>query len=130
MCLIPPPRGTEKQIIPETFPQPAHNPIAPRAFGKEAEREQIVRHLKKPALRNRAGSTIYGQSNVGPAARGGSREPCRISSVSQSSGGNAAAFIFVTVMLDATGIGIIVPVTPDLIAELTSLDISGAALWG
>jgi MFS transporter, DHA1 family, tetracycline resistance protein len=43
---------------------------------------------------------------------------------------HAVAFVFVTVLIDAMGIGIIIPVTPDLIKELADLPISGAALWG
>jgi DHA1 family tetracycline resistance protein-like MFS transporter len=39
-------------------------------------------------------------------------------------------FIFITVVLDAMGIGIIMPVMPDLIQEVGSVDLSKAALWG
>lgn len=39
-------------------------------------------------------------------------------------------FILFTVMLDAMGIGLIVPVMPDLIQELQGADIGSAALWG
>lgn len=39
-------------------------------------------------------------------------------------------FIFVTVMLDAIGIGLILPVMPDLIMEVRGADISNAAIWG
>lgn len=39
-------------------------------------------------------------------------------------------FIILTVIIDAIGVGIIMPVTPDLVKELTGNDISGAALWG
>ncbi len=42
----------------------------------------------------------------------------------------AVAFVFVTVLLDAIGFGIIMPVMPDLMAELAATDIAGAALWG
>ncbi len=50
----------------------------------------------------------------------------------QASGGipHAKYFVFFTVLLDAMGIGIIVPVTPDLIRELSDLPLSQAALWG
>ncbi|MGI9414630.1 MAG: TCR/Tet family MFS transporter [Hyphomicrobiales bacterium] len=44
--------------------------------------------------------------------------------------GQAALFVFVTVMIDAIGIGIIIPVMPDLIRELTDQPLSAAALWG
>ncbi|MEM7422927.1 MAG: TCR/Tet family MFS transporter [Pseudomonadota bacterium] len=43
---------------------------------------------------------------------------------------NAALFVFVTVALDAMGIGIIVPVMPDLLQELSGLSIGEAAIWG
>ena len=39
-------------------------------------------------------------------------------------------FILFTVMLDAMGIGLIVPVMPDLIQEVRGADIGSAALWG
>ncbi len=45
-------------------------------------------------------------------------------------GHNAALFVFLTVCLDAIGLGIIVPVLPDLIRAVTSLGLDGAALWG
>ena len=44
--------------------------------------------------------------------------------------GNAALFIFVTVVLDSMGIGIIMPVMPDLLQELSGLTVGQAALWG
>ena len=39
-------------------------------------------------------------------------------------------FLFVTVMLDAMGIGLIMPVMPDLIIELGGGTLSQAAVWG
>jgi DHA1 family tetracycline resistance protein-like MFS transporter len=39
-------------------------------------------------------------------------------------------FIFITVVLDAMGIGIIMPVMPDLIQEVGNVNLSQAALWG
>jgi DHA1 family tetracycline resistance protein-like MFS transporter len=48
----------------------------------------------------------------------------------------ALAFIFITMFLDTTGLGIIIPVTPRLIAELSghpgtgALSMSAAAWWG
>ncbi|MCW3782385.1 TCR/Tet family MFS transporter [Defluviimonas salinarum] len=42
----------------------------------------------------------------------------------------ALIFILMTVMIDAIGIGIIFPVMPNLLAEVTGADISHAALWG
>ncbi|MEM6624809.1 MAG: TCR/Tet family MFS transporter [Pseudomonadota bacterium] len=44
--------------------------------------------------------------------------------------GKSALFVFVTVVLDAMGIGIIVPVLPDLLQELTGLTVGQAAIWG
>lgn len=42
----------------------------------------------------------------------------------------AMAFIFVTLMLDAMGIGLILPVMPELIQELEGEGIGDAAIWG
>jgi len=39
-------------------------------------------------------------------------------------------FIFITVVIDAMGIGLILPVMPDLIRELEGGDIAEAAVWG
>jgi DHA1 family tetracycline resistance protein-like MFS transporter len=39
-------------------------------------------------------------------------------------------FILITVMIDAMGIGLIIPVMPDLIRDVTGGDLSNAALWG
>ncbi len=43
---------------------------------------------------------------------------------------HAALFVFVTVLIDAMGIGIIIPVMPDLIRDLSDLPLSKAALRG
>ena len=48
----------------------------------------------------------------------------------RTAGPQAATFVFVTVLIDAMGIGIIIPVMPDLIRELTDLPLGAAALWG
>ena len=48
----------------------------------------------------------------------------------KTAGRHATGFVCVTVALDAMGIGIIMPVMPDLIRELTDLPIGPAALWG
>lgn len=45
-------------------------------------------------------------------------------------GQSAPAFVLVTVLINAIGIGIILPVMPDLLRDLTGLGISGAAFWG
>ena len=45
-------------------------------------------------------------------------------------GTHAAMFVFLTVCLDSIGIGIIIPVLPDLIRELAGLGLDGAAIWG
>jgi DHA1 family tetracycline resistance protein-like MFS transporter len=42
----------------------------------------------------------------------------------------AVLFILATVMIDAMGIGLIIPVMPDLIEEVRAADLSQAALWG
>ncbi|WP_340244180.1 TCR/Tet family MFS transporter [Sulfitobacter pontiacus] len=42
----------------------------------------------------------------------------------------AVIFIILTVMIDAMSIGLIIPVMPDLIAQVQSADLSRAALWG
>ncbi|MEM9637612.1 MAG: TCR/Tet family MFS transporter [Pseudomonadota bacterium] len=42
----------------------------------------------------------------------------------------AVLFILITVMLDSMGIGLIVPVMPDLIQEVQGSGLSTAALWG
>ncbi|MGL5011539.1 MAG: TCR/Tet family MFS transporter, partial [Paracoccaceae bacterium] len=42
----------------------------------------------------------------------------------------ALTFILITVTLDAIGIGLMFPVMPDLIEDLTGLGIGQAALWG
>lgn len=40
------------------------------------------------------------------------------------------AFVLLTLVINAMGYGIIIPVLPDLIAEVSQTSISGAALWG
>jgi MFS transporter, DHA1 family, tetracycline resistance protein len=42
----------------------------------------------------------------------------------------ALAFIFCTMLIDTIGLGLIIPVSPGLIASLTHDDLSGAARWG
>lgn len=49
---------------------------------------------------------------------------------SLSSRTNSVSFAFITVFLDAMGIGVIIPVIPDLIQELTQTTISEAAILG
>ncbi|MGB0354102.1 MAG: tetracycline resistance MFS efflux pump, partial [Paracoccaceae bacterium] len=39
-------------------------------------------------------------------------------------------FIMITVTLDAMGIGLILPVMPDLIEEVQGITLSDAAIWG
>lgn len=43
---------------------------------------------------------------------------------------HALIFIFITMLIDTIGLGIIIPVTPQLIAELTHQGMSDAARWG
>ena len=54
----------------------------------------------------------------------------RLMVLRQPGGRRAAAFVVVTVLIDAMGIGVIMPVMPDLIRELTDLPLGAAALWG
>ncbi|HEY1960946.1 MAG TPA: tetracycline resistance MFS efflux pump, partial [Rhizomicrobium sp.] len=42
----------------------------------------------------------------------------------------ALAFIFISMLIDTIGFGIIIPVWPKLIAELAHENIAGAAWWG
>ena len=42
----------------------------------------------------------------------------------------ALAFIFITMLVDSIGLGLIIPVAPKIIAQLTHEDMSGAARWG
>lgn len=39
-------------------------------------------------------------------------------------------FILITVLIDAMGVGLIIPVMPDLIREVTGGDLAEAAIWG
>jgi MFS transporter, DHA1 family, tetracycline resistance protein len=48
----------------------------------------------------------------------------------QSPGKHALVFIFVTVLIDVIGIGIVIPVSPKLIAQLAHVDLSQAARYG
>lgn len=45
-------------------------------------------------------------------------------------GRNAMTFVLLTVCIDAMGFGIIIPVMPDLVREVTNTGFSDAALWG
>lgn len=45
-------------------------------------------------------------------------------------GKNAFAFVFVTVLLDMMGFGLIIPVMPELLMELTSLSSEEVVIWG
>ena len=42
----------------------------------------------------------------------------------------ALAFVFITMLVDTIGLGIIIPVTPAIIKQLTGQNLSGAAGWG
>src|ERR1051325_11274111 len=42
----------------------------------------------------------------------------------------AMGFIFITLLIDVTGLGLIIPVFPKLITELIHGDISAASEWG
>ena len=43
---------------------------------------------------------------------------------------HALAFIFIAMLIDTIGLGIIIPVTPKLIAQLTHQGMGAAAVWG
>ena len=45
-------------------------------------------------------------------------------------GRQALAFVFITVLIDMIGFGIVIPVVPELIMELTGEDLPNAALYG
>ena len=49
---------------------------------------------------------------------------------SPSAGGHAIGFILVTILIDTLGFGMIAPVVPELIAELTGEAMSGASVYG
>ena len=50
--------------------------------------------------------------------------------VSASASRFALAFIFITMLVDTIGLGIVIPVTPAIIRQLTGQELSGAAGWG
>jgi DHA1 family tetracycline resistance protein-like MFS transporter len=50
--------------------------------------------------------------------------------ISRRPGAHALTFIFITALVDTIGFGIILPVTPELIMELTGEGLSRAALYG
>ena len=51
-------------------------------------------------------------------------------SVDQAGAKSATRFIFLTVLIDAIGIGLIMPVLPELIGAVGELSVAEAALWG
>jgi DHA1 family tetracycline resistance protein-like MFS transporter len=50
--------------------------------------------------------------------------------MTRPAGPHAAVFVHATILIFAMGIGIILPVMPDLIRDLTDLSVSEAAFWG
>ncbi len=52
------------------------------------------------------------------------------SSTDNTSARRAILFVLFTVCIDAMGFGIIIPVLPDLVREVSNTNYSGAALWG
>ena len=50
--------------------------------------------------------------------------------MARTPGRSALLFIFVTVLLNMIGYGVIMPVMPQLIMEVTGEDVSHAAKWG
>lgn len=55
---------------------------------------------------------------------------CSLYSIMLKNGKAALGFIFITLIIDVTGLGIIIPVIPKLIAQLIEGDISDAARYG
>lgn len=51
-------------------------------------------------------------------------------STAAAPGRNSMLFVLATVCIDSIGFGIIIPVLPDLVREVSNTDYSGAALWG
>ena len=50
--------------------------------------------------------------------------------IAKAPGKNAIVFIFITVMINMIGFGIIMPVMPQLIMTVTGEDLAHAAQWG
>ncbi len=48
----------------------------------------------------------------------------------RKAGANAMLFIFITVLINMIGFGIVMPVMPDLIRDVTGQDLAAAARWG
>src|SRR2546427_8951705 len=71
-------------------------------------------------------TAIIAPSRPGPRRHKGSHTSMTQTKISSS----AVFFIFMTVLLDTIGIGIILPVLPGLIMELTGKGLSAAAIYG
>ena len=50
--------------------------------------------------------------------------------MSVAAGRYALTFVFLTMLIDTIGLGIIIPVTPGIVAQLAHQNLSGAARWG
>lgn len=50
--------------------------------------------------------------------------------IDRKPGRHAFAFVFITSLLDSIGFGIVIPVLPSLLMELSGQDVSGAVLYG
>lgn len=48
----------------------------------------------------------------------------------RKAGRGARIFVLLTVLIDATGMGLIFPVMPDLLEQLSGQNLAGAAVWG
>lgn len=59
-----------------------------------------------------------------------SRAERRRAAFRRKAGRGARIFVLLTVLIDATGMGLIFPVMPDLLEELSGQDLAGAAVWG
>jgi DHA1 family tetracycline resistance protein-like MFS transporter len=100
-------------------------PEGPLSFSFRIFRAQILR----------GGAVRAGGS--APLRPSGPRKHCRIAQGARlvplrrmQTNRRAFTFILITLTLDAMGIGLILPVMPDLIAEVGGTGIAGAAVWG
>ncbi|MEM8935638.1 MAG: MFS transporter, partial [Pseudomonadota bacterium] len=50
--------------------------------------------------------------------------------MAKAPGKNAIVFIFITVVLNMVGLGVIMPVMPQLLMDVTGSDVANAAQWG
>lgn len=66
-----------------------------------------------------------------PAAQVISNQKSKIRNLPMASSKQAAlGFIFITILIDVIGFGIIIPVMPKLIEDMIHGDLSAASKWG